>query len=81
MYSCLLLILRAKIIEKFQREFKPKFFLSDYESGFIAAVKQYAPESKHIGCYFHFTQCIYRKIQNLGLTSAYKKKSERCFTL
>ncbi|CAF3135847.1 unnamed protein product, partial [Rotaria sp. Silwood2] len=29
------------------------------------------PRSNHIGCYFHFTQSIYRQIQQLGLSSAY----------
>ncbi|CAF4371657.1 unnamed protein product [Rotaria sp. Silwood2] len=33
--------------------------------------RQIFPRSNHIGCYFHFTQSIYRQIQQLGLSSAY----------
>ncbi|CAF0909503.1 unnamed protein product [Rotaria sordida] len=29
------------------------------------------PNSNHIGCYFHFTQSVYRHIQQFGLSSAY----------
>lgn len=27
--------------------------------------------SHHVGCFFHYTQAIYRKIQNLGLSNEY----------
>ncbi|CAF1077037.1 unnamed protein product [Rotaria sordida] len=31
------------------------------------------PESAHKGCHFHFNQCIYRRIQLLGLATAYSQ--------
>ena len=31
------------------------------------------PESAHKGCYFHFLQSLYRRIQTLGLATAYSK--------
>ena len=34
------------------------------------------PNTHHIGCYFHFSQCIYRKIQSLGLSTAHKEDDE-----
>ena len=30
---------------------------------------------KHIGCVFHWTQTVWRKIQEVGLSTAYKKKN------
>jgi hypothetical protein len=30
------------------------------------------PMARHIGCYFHYTQSIHRKIQTLGLSTVYK---------
>ena len=50
----------------------PNFFLTDYETGVIASVKKFLPGSPHIGCWFHFAQCIYRKIQEVGLQNPYK---------
>ena len=33
----------------------------------------------HVGCFFHYTQSIHRKIQSLGLSSIYKDdESIRC---
>ena len=39
------------------------------------------PHSSHKGCYFHFTQAIYRQIQKLGLSVSYKEDERlRLFT-
>ena len=46
--------------------------VTDYESGIILAMETNFPEWHHFGCYFHYTQAIYRKIQDLGLLQAYK---------
>ena len=65
--------------------FKPDNILPDYESGFKAAVAKFFPESRHIGCYFHFTQAVIKKLRSLGLITAYrfnqmfKKKNEKNF--
>ena len=32
--------------------------------------------ARHIGCYFHYTQSIHRKIQSLGLSSVYVDDDE-----
>ena len=65
-----------KIDEKCQiflsKIFEPSFFISDYETGFIAAVKKLMPQVDHLGCYFHYTQAVLRKIRNFGLIIAYR---------
>lgn len=34
------------------------------------------PNAKHSGCFFHFTQCLYRRIQALGLSACYNNDPE-----
>ena len=69
-YELLILILQAKFLERFQARFAPNRIISDYETGFIRAVQLRLPTTQHFGCFFHFTQCIYRKAQLLGLSKA-----------
>ena len=45
----------------------PRSITSDFERSFINAVSKVFVSTKQHGCYFHFKQCCYRKIQNLGL--------------
>ncbi|CAF2855277.1 unnamed protein product [Rotaria sp. Silwood2] len=51
--------------------FDPSTIISDFEQGLGEAISREFPNSNHIGCYFHFTQAVYRHIQQLGLSSAY----------
>jgi len=52
--------------------FDPSLILSDFESGLISAVKQAIPKSKHLGIHFHFSQAIWRKVQELQVSAPYK---------
>ncbi|CAF4000286.1 unnamed protein product [Rotaria sordida] len=52
-------------------DFSPKIVMSDFESGLASAVKSEFTTAKHSSCFFHFTQAIYRNIQQLGLSSMY----------
>ena len=49
----------------------PSIITSDFESGLISAVRDEFPNARHQGCYFHFTQAIWRKVQKLGLSTLY----------
>ncbi|CAF2869516.1 unnamed protein product [Rotaria sp. Silwood2] len=53
------------------RTWKPEQIMSDFETSLIPAVSAEFPESAHKGCHFHFNQCLYRRIQSLGLATAY----------
>ncbi|CAF0911499.1 unnamed protein product, partial [Rotaria sordida] len=55
------------------RTWKPEQIMSDFETSLIPAVSAEFPESAHKGCYFHFNQCMYRRIQLLGLATAYSQ--------
>ena len=52
----------------------PKIVVSDFESGLVDAMRVHFPQTSHSGCHFHYTQAVYKKVQDLGLTSAYKEK-------
>ena len=34
------------------------------------------PNAKHSGCFFHYTQCLFRRIQTLGLSTLYNENNE-----
>ena len=48
-------------------------WVNDFEQGAINAFKEEFPGVEVKGCHFHFTQCIWRKIQDLGLSTIYKE--------
>ena len=71
-YRRLLKILKEKIFKLTgQPDWNPEFLLSDFEGGITSAVESEFRETQPWGCYFHFTQSIYRKVQLLGLKKPY----------
>ncbi|CAF3764697.1 unnamed protein product [Adineta steineri] len=50
--------------------------LIDSEPGLTKAIKHQFPNSQHKGCYFHYNQSIYKKIQSRGLSSQYDNGEE-----
>lgn len=52
--------------------FNPPKIVADFETGWLSAMNEALPNSIFNGCYFHFTQSIWRKIQDLGLSTLYK---------
>ena len=47
--------------------FSPKLAVSDFEKAPRNAFIHFFPEMKIIGCWFHFTQAIWKKTQKMGL--------------
>lgn len=48
----------------------------DFETGLINALRQEFPGAQIRGCYFHFCQAIFRKVQALGLHVTYRENEE-----
>ncbi|KAL4083317.1 hypothetical protein QTP88_028646 [Uroleucon formosanum] len=48
----------------------------DFEQPFILAFKDVFPNAEIKGCFFHFQQCIWRKIQENGLQNMYAEDAE-----
>ena len=48
----------------------------DFEIAVLNAVRGSFPNSALKGCFFHFCQAIYRKVQSLGLQNRYRDDDE-----
>lgn len=71
-YTKILRILKNTPIN-INQNFAPATVLSDFENGILRSFADELPQSQQQGCLFHFCQCIYRKVQNLGLTAEYRR--------
>lgn len=61
------------------RQFDPTTVMSDFEMASINAVQANYPRASITGCFFHFSQCIYRKVQEFGLQTDYRDPDFRLF--
>ncbi|XP_054713761.1 uncharacterized protein LOC129223221 [Uloborus diversus] len=50
----------------------PKLIKIDYEAAVINASKEAFPNAQVSGCSFHFNQCLWRRIQHIGLAAEYR---------
>ena len=48
-------------------------FQVDFEMAAMNAIHHLFPNSAVKGCFFHYTQCIWRKVQEYGLAASYNK--------
>ena len=53
-------------------QFQPIASMSDWEPAARNAFKEFYPQMKVYGCWFHFTQRIWAKTQKLGLSQSFK---------
>lgn len=52
--------------------FEPRKFHIDYEQAMIKAISESFTSDHVQGCYFHYSQCIWRKVQELGMATSYQ---------
>jgi hypothetical protein len=57
---------------RFGTDFSPEIIQIDYEIAMMNAIRGELPYTRIRGCYFHFTQAIWRKVQDLGLTIPFR---------
>ena len=55
---------------------QPHTWMIDFEDGMIAALREVYPGLLVQGCYFHFTQCLVRKLQEFHLKTLYEGNME-----
>ena len=70
-YTRLLNIIKNEI-----PEWNPNEINIDFEAAAIKAIKEVFPSVKVQGCFFHLCQSLWRKVQEVGLTEAYKTNQE-----
>ena len=51
--------------------FRPPKFQLDYEVAVLVAIRESFPQALTKGCNVHYTQALYKKVQTVGLKSAY----------
>ncbi|XP_054715332.1 uncharacterized protein LOC129224808 [Uloborus diversus] len=56
--------------------FHPKFVMMDFETACIAALEEVFKGVVVKGCFFHFSQCIWKQVQRLGLVTEYAGNKE-----
>ncbi|XP_021350006.1 uncharacterized protein LOC110448202 [Mizuhopecten yessoensis] len=57
-------------------EFRLERCVVDYEAGLWQAIRHRFSNVKIQGCAFHWTQAVFRKVQELGLKKAYEERSK-----
>lgn len=57
-------------------QLQPKKVICDFEKGLMLAVETEFPLTRIRGCYFHFTQSLWRHIQELGLAGSYRQHEQ-----
>lgn len=72
-YARLFRCLKHEVEEKTHRSLLPATVQIDFEQAAIRAVHEEFPDANVKGCFFHFTQAIWRKVQDLGLAGLYKE--------
>lgn len=59
-------------IKEINPNLNPETIMTDFEHSSLIAFKNIFPNIKQSGCFFHFTQCLWRKIQKIpGLAEKY----------
>ncbi|CAF1175010.1 unnamed protein product, partial [Rotaria sordida] len=61
---------------RLKMKFEPKHVMSDFEMSLIKVIKGKLPNAIHHGCFFHFTQSLYKHINSLGLSTAYLENED-----
>jgi hypothetical protein len=81
-FSLVFALIKRKIENSYEKIFeflcininpKPKVYISDFEIGQINGIKKVFNNIDVKGCHFHFTQIIWRLIQNNKLVCEYKE--------
>lgn len=65
-----------KYIEENVFELKPVSFITDYELAMRKALKETYPNAAFKNCWFHYTQCLKRKVAQMPVLSS-KIKSDK----
>ncbi|XP_041356817.1 uncharacterized protein LOC121374011 [Gigantopelta aegis] len=64
--------LSSVVEEKTGFDLSPEVVQTDFEIAAIQAIEEIFPDADTRGCLFHFSQCMLRKVQGLGLMRLYR---------
>ena len=64
------------IIQQLCPGYNPRYLLVDFEKAAINTFAEVWPRTYIKGCFFHLSQSVYRKVQDLGLKTIYSNNTE-----
>ena len=67
---------RVLKIKELLPQLQPNNNMSDWERASRKAFKHVYPETRIHGCWFHYTQAIWKHIQKFGLAQSYRNRPE-----
>jgi len=74
-YRQLLLHVRRKLRQLGHRTWHSQNVICDFEVALITAIHTELPRTRVRGCYFHFSQALWRQVSSLGIVTAYSSNS------
>ena len=79
-YRQLLAHVKHQISEITGEAWTPQTVITDFEKALLLAIETELPQANQSGCYFHFCQALWRRVQKLGLATPYKtdEKLQKC---
>ena len=75
-YRHVLQTLKTKIRQVTGHRWRPRRVICDFKQALLVAVETELRHAQISGCYFHFNQSLWRKVQNLGLAASYRQHRE-----
>ncbi len=72
MYHCASFLLPDKTEKSYEfllnqlKQYNPKIIIGDFEQAIINASAKIFPNAQYLGCYFHYTKCLWRNILSIG---------------
>ena len=70
-----------KTLKDLELNLAPISIMSDFEVAFTQASRATFPGAEHNGCFFHFSQCIFRAIQVAGLQARFEADVKFALTM
>lgn len=65
-----------RLIKESVPQWCPSMVNVDFEAAAISALHEVFPSTEVNGCYFHMKKCLWRKIQNVGLSEEYRTNED-----
>ena len=66
-------IVERRVLSYTGNQLQPRYIVCDFELSIKVAVEHELPNAEVNACYFHFSQSLWRRMQVLGLASAYRQ--------
>ena len=72
-YEIMLQALKDGVVNATGRPLDPRNIVTDFEASLMQAINVKFPNSRTMGCYYHFCSSLWRRIQQLGLQIGYQQ--------